>query len=264
LTNYWSIIRSYNNYANSPNAKLIYPINLFVYNDEQLDQINSAVANFFENSNIKIPNHIIQLINNIRLGNNNMQVPQHVFAPAPSPAPSPAPFIAYHPDDVHDNYDDPDADVAPVSSNTNSITNFTPNTIYIYINNEGRIGRTLPYFDTQNGVPRFGTNGNIILMPLDYPYNQNLFFTNIPNEQLPVRLRPDQLVPGVRYIGGNYSNRGNNNILRLERLEPFIELYNEHGFNGALFGDNETYYNLNSNFFYSESELNRVGIFLNN
>ena len=88
--------------------------------------------------------------------------------------------------------------IPPDYSNTNSIYNFTPNTIYIYMNNQtGTIGRA-QYIDTQNGVPRFNLNGNIVNMPL----NQNLFFNNTrnPNKSLPRKLRVDELVRGRRYV----------------------------------------------------------------
>ncbi len=229
----WKIILSYNNYVDSTNPQLTLEPNRFNYTQEQLNQIDDAIDDFADND-IPIPQNVIELINNIKSGNNNL------------------------------------VDQEPISnSNANTVNEFVPGTIYIFINNRGDIGRTLPYIDTQNGVPRFGTNGRIVLMPFDSPMNQNLFFNNTPtpNQRLPVRLRPQQLVPGESYIEPRPYYTDDGRILQLKRLEPFSGLYNDEyteqfGDNVGLFGDNDIPHSLDM--LYSEPELNRIGIFLNN
>ncbi len=230
----WTIILAYNNYFDSTNPQLTPDSpNRFNYTQEQLNQIDDAIDDFIDN-NIALQPNVIELINNIKNGNNNL------------------------------------VDQEPISSsNANNINELVPGTIYIFINNQGQIGRTLPYIDTQNGVPRFGINGRIVLMPRDNPNNQNLFFYNTPtpNERLPVRLRPDQLVPGQRYIEPSYHYTDDGPILQLKRLEPFSELYNDDyteqfRLNRGLFGYDDVPHSLDN--LYSEPELNQIGIFLNN
>jgi len=231
----WKIILSYNNYVDSTNPQLTLEPQLdrFNYTQEQLNQIDDAIDDFADNF-IPIPQNVIELINNIKSGNNNL------------------------------------VNQEPISnSNANTVNEFVPGTIYIFINDRGEIGRTLPYNDTQNGVPRFGTNERIVSMPFDWPNNQNLFFNNTPtpNERLPVRLRPQQLVPGESYIEPRPYYTDDGRILQLKRLEPFSGLYNDDyterfRLNHGLFGDNDIPHSLDM--LYSEPELNQIGIFLNN
>jgi hypothetical protein len=129
------------------------------------------------------------------------------------------------------------------NSNTDSIYNFTPNTIYIYIDNQtGTIGRA-QYIDTQNGIPRFNLNGNIVNMPL----NQYLFFNNTPNpnQQLPRKLSPFE-------VGGFPDSilcvvlRNNSNQLRLMTFMDFRDMVEE--------------YDDYSSSFYRREDLARIGI----
>lgn len=219
----WRIIKKYNNYANSANPEMRLPIKLFNYNQTQFREIENGIINE-NNSYLPVSDNIKELINNII--KQPPQSPQSSQPVLPNP-----------------------------NSNVNSIDDLVPGTIYIFINaNTGEIGRTLPYINTENDDARFGENENIINMNI----KKNLFFNNVPNAQLPQRLQPNELVPGISYVEVTYLTKK-----YMQRTKPFTELTSDPGMREAgKFGTRIL--NLRFSYLFSEPALNQIGIFLNN
>lgn len=217
----WNIITKYNNYLDSEGAILTETPKRFNYNENQFVRITNEL-NMSINNNTNLPWEITNLIKNIRT-RQNAQLPQAIRWLINGNVP------------------------------TNCIGNFEVGLRYIYIDSSnGLIGRTEPFIQTINLIPRFGENG------LEMSLTRYIFYKDLnpelPIEQFPRPLEVNNLIPGIRYFG-----LCQNDTL-LCKLMPFISLTSNNS--NPKFGNNisSAIFSRNNHYFYDEQELNNIGI----
>lgn len=119
-------------------------------------------------------------------------------------------------------------------SRANSVSDFVHGRVYIYLEKRnGIFGRTLPFVDIQNGVPRFGGDGNINSMS----HENYLFFEDVPNVPLPIKKTKKQINVAKNYIINYYE--------------------------GVLFmaiGSEKNNFSLDHHHFYNPEDIERIGI----
>jgi hypothetical protein len=232
----WRIIINYNNYFDSEEPVLTETPRKFNYTENQSEQIINSI-NTSLNNNIDLPLNIVNLITNIRTGQNNPNNHQ--------PIPNNINFI-------------PPSIQRLLNRNvgTNCIHNFEVGSRYIYIDNHnGLIGRTNHYTHTIDMIPYFGDNN----LPMEL--TRYIFYTDInPDldvQEFPRPLEFNNLNIGTRYFGLTY------NDTLFGKFMPFIGFNQNHNNDPEFsFGDNRgsAIFNRDYHYFYDPIQLNQMGI----
>ncbi len=234
----WRIIINYNNYFDSEEPVLTETPRKFNYTENQSEQIINSINTSLNNNTI-LPLNIVNLITNIRTGqndpNNHQPIPNNINLLPPSIQ-----------------------RLINRNVGTNCIHNFEVGSRYIYIDSlNGLIGRTNSYTHTIDRIPYFGDNN----LPMEL--TRYIFYTDInpdlPVEEFPRPLEFNNFVIGTRYFGLTHGDT------LFGKFMPFIGFTQNHNHNNDpefSFGDNRgsAIFNRDYHYFYDPIQLNQMGI----